>query len=326
MTLTQQDLQKLTHDMPELHFIPALDCDWQKIPLVQTYLNHYGINFGEQFASVFHGFGYVTAAGFQLATHYWLPANPKGTLIIVHGYYDHTGIFGQPIRFALEQNLAVLAFDLPGHGLSTGEQAVIDSFDQYGDGLAEILRASAAIMPQPLYVLGQSTGCAIFLNYLWRYSAKKTNADEFAKIVLCSPLVLPRTWRGRYMGQHVYAILHHFVNRITRNFSENSHDATFLEFIQKDPLQAKHLSLRWLGAMKAWHKTFLNLYPLQKELLIVQGTNDMTVDWRYNIPLIQKKLPRAKIVYINDAGHQLVNESDDYRVPVFAAIKHYFFN
>ena len=327
MTLTQQDLHRLSQDIPALTFSAERDCVWPKASPVQTYLNHYGINFAAQFAQLAHGFGVVEAVGFRIATHYWLPENPVGTLVIVHGYYDHVGIFGHAIRFALENQLAVLAFDLPGHGLSSGEPAVIDSFDQYGDVLAEILRASAAIMPQPLYALGQSTGCAILLNYLWRYKSSDKTADQFKKIALCSPLVLPRAWRGYYMGQHVYLLIHRFVNRLTRNFSQNSHDLEFLEFIQqKDSLQAKYLSLRWLGAMKAWHKLFLQLPPLQNSLLIVQGTGDMTVDWRYNIPLMEKKLPGAKILYIDDAGHQLVNESDDYRKPVFTAIKHYFFN
>jgi len=327
MTLTQQDLHKLIQEMPELSFSPAKDCDWEKSDLAQAYLNYYGINFTRQYRQLQHGFGYVDAAGFRLATHYWLPEDAKGTLIVMHGYYDHVGILGNPIRFGLEHNLAVLTFDLPGHGLSNGEPAVIDSFDQYGDTLAEILRQSAVIMPQALYAIGQSTGCAILLNYVWRYVAEKNVADPFVKIALCSPLVLPRAWRGLHVGRHLYAVLHHFVQRVARKFSTNSHDPIFLDFIQhQDPLQARYLSLRWIGAMKAWHEIFIRLSPLPKNILVVQGTGDMTVDWRYNLPAIQRKLPSAELVYIENAGHQLVNESEDYRRQVFAAIEDYFFN
>jgi lysophospholipase len=326
MTLTQQDLHELIQEMPELRFSPAKDCDWQNSHLAQAYLNYYGINFAKQYQELRHGFGYVNAAGFRLATHYWLPKHAEGTLVVVHGYYDHAGILGNAIRFGLEHNLAVLAFDLPGHGLSNGEPAVIDSFNQYGDSLAEILQQSAVIMPQPLYAIGQSTGCAVLLNYLWRYFTAKNVTDPFVKIALCSPLVLPRAWRGRHIGRHVYAVLRHFVQRVSRTFSANSHDLKFLDFIQhQDPLQARYLSLRWIGAMKAWHEIFLQLSSLQKNILVVQGTEDMTVDWRYNVPLVQRKLPNVEVVYVENAGHQLINESEDYRRHVFTAIEHYFF-
>jgi lysophospholipase len=327
MTLTQQDLRDLAQQLPELEFSPVKDCDWPQSDLAQAYLNDYQINFANEFARVSHGFGCVKSTGFRIATHYWLPENAKGTLVIVHGYYDHVGVFDQPIRFALEHNLAVLAFDLPGHGLSSGEPAVIDSFNEYGDVLADILQQSAAILPQPLFSLGQSTGCAVLLNYLWRYSATHNALERFAKIALCSPLVLPRGWRGVQMGQYVYAVLRHFIRRIGRGFAKSSHDPAFLEFLQyQDLLQAKYLPLRWVGAMKAWHQMVVDASPLQQNCLIVQGTGDMTVDWKYNLPLLEQKLPISEIVYVADAGHQLVNESDVYRKQVFAAVEEYFFN
>lgn len=327
MILNRQDLQQLSEELPELEFSPIKDCEWPKTQLAQTYLNDYKINFANEHKQLEHGFGYVNAAGFRVATHYWLPANAVGTLMLVHGYYDHVGIFGHPIKFALEHNLAVLAFDLPGHGLSSGEPAVIDSFNQYADAFAQILQQSAVIMPQTLYAMGQSTGCAVLLNYMWRYVAAKKGTDPFAKLVLCSPLVLPRAWRGWHSGRCMYAVLHHFIQRITRAFSANSHDQTFLDFIQyQDPLQARYLSLRWIGAMKAWHEMFLKFVPLQKDILVVQGTGDMTVDWRYNLPLIKRKLPNAELFYIEGAGHQLVNETEFYRQQVFSVIEQYFFN
>lgn len=327
MTLTSQDLNSLAQQLPELAFSLAKDCAWSHADLAQAYLNDYEINFAEEFTQVSHAFGCVKAVGFRIATHYWLPESPKGTLVVVHGYYDHVGVFEHPIRFALENNFAVLAFDLPGHGLSSGEPAVIDSFNEYGDVLAEILQQSAAIMPQPLYALGQSTGCAVLLNYLWRYASERNAIEKFSKLALCSPLVLPRGWRGVHMGRYVYAVLRHFVRRIGRSFGMSSHDPVFNEFLHyQDPLQAKHLPLRWIGAMKQWHEMVLGFVPLQKPVLIVQGTGDMTVDWKYNLPLLEQKIPNAKIVFVADAGHQLVNESDVYRKQVFAAIHKYFFD
>jgi alpha-beta hydrolase superfamily lysophospholipase len=327
MTLNLQDLQAIAQQMPALEFSPSQDSEWAQTALVQAYLNDYGINFAKEFAQVSHGFGGVKAAGFKIATQYWLPERAQGTLVLVHGYYDHLGIFSHPIRFALQHNFAVIGFDLPGHGLSSGEPAAIDSFNQYGDVLAEVLQQSAAIMPQPVYTLGQSTGCAVLMNYVWRYAKTQNALRQFAKMALCSPLVLPRGWRGMQMGSTVYAVLRHFLRQISRTFSNSSHDVEFTRFLkEQDPLQARTLPLSWVGAMKDWHDLLVNLEPLQNNCLIVQGTTDMTVEWQYNVPLLQQKLPEAKLVYIPGAGHQLVNESPEYRDQVFAAIEHYFFN
>jgi len=325
MTLSLHDLNELARQLPVLEFSPLMDCDWPRTHFVQAYLNNYGINFTGEFKQVSHGFGCVNAAGFRIATHYWLPEKAQGSLVIVHGYYDHVGLFAKLIRFALENNLAVLAFDLPGHGLSSGEPAVINSFNEYGDVLAELLQQSSAIMPQPGYALGQSTGCAILLNYLWRYAVTQNPFLPFKKIVLCSPLVLAQGWRGAALGQYVYAVLRHFVRRIPRAFSHNSHDPDFLQFLrEQDPLQARYLSLAWVGAMKQWYEFVQAAVPLKNDILIVQGTGDQTVDWRYNLPLLESKLTNARIEFISEAGHQLVNESDFYREQVFSAIKHYF--
>jgi alpha-beta hydrolase superfamily lysophospholipase len=325
MTLNTQKLLQLASQLPKLEFSLVNDGVWQQNEAAQAYLNFYHVNFAQEFSGVSHGFGRIDAAGFQIATHYWLPKSAAGTLVIVHGYYDHVGVFGHVIRFALARNLAVLAFDLPGHGLSSGEPAVIDSFNQYGDVFAEIVELSKAFLPQPLYALGQSTGCAVILNYLWRYAVSKNAVDIFDKIALCSPLVLARGWRGIYMGRFVYTLVRHFVKVLNRGPSRSSHDQEFNKFImQDDLLQAKYLSLRWVGAMKEWNNMFSRFAPLQKKLLVVQGTGDMTVDWQYNLPLIQRKLPNAKISMIADAGHQLANESEYYRAQLFAALDQYF--
>lgn len=320
----KQQLSVLVQQLPKLAFDPALDCHWVQTDIVQAYLDLYNINFATEFAGAMHGFGYVDAVGFRIATQYWLPEKADGTLVVIHGYYDHIGIFDNVIRFALQRNLAVLAFDLPGHGLSSGDPAVIDSFNQYADVLAQILQQSDAILPQPLHAFGQSTGCAVVLNYLWRYAIEQHSVDRFRKIILCAPLVLARGWRGVYMGRFIYAAMRHFVQYLHRGRARSSHDPEFNKFIMHhDCLQAKRLSLRWVGAMEEWNRLFRNFAPLQKEVFVVQGTGDLTVDWRYNVPLIKQKLPQAKIHMIAEAGHQLINESNEYRTQVFAAIDQY---
>ncbi len=314
----------LLAQLPAISFDPGLDAAWVENAGVQTYLNFYDINFTKTLPDITHGFGALDTSGFRIATHYWLPENPKGTLIVMHGYYDHVGIFGNAIECGLQHGFAVLAFDLPGHGLSSGEQVVIDSFDQYADVLDVLLTTAQKLLSSPYYALGQSTGGSVLLNYLWRYDAARA-APLLERIALCAPLVLPRGWR--YSGRFLYTLVHRFIKRLPRGPSRSSHDPDFNRFIdEQDCLQSPDLSVRWVGAMKAWDQQFRRFPPLDNSILVVQGTQDLTVTWRYNLQQIRRALPNARIEMIPGAGHQLVNEVDDLRAQVFTAINRHFFS
>lgn len=322
MTLNLRQITQLADDLPLLTFDGAQDLLWAQSGAPQTYLEAYGLNFARSFAGLRHGFGRVDAAGFSIATHYWLPANPRGTIVTVHGYYDHVGIFTHAINFAIQNDFAVLAFDLPGHGLSGGDQAAIDSFDQYGDVLHEVLARARRILPQPIHALGQSTGASVILNYLWRYEARKLTPVMLDKVALFAPLIIPRGWRS---GRYLFYIVRLFCKRLQRGASHSSHDPAFTRFIEsEDILQSRYLSLKWVAAMAQWHRFFMRAEPLQRPLLVVQGTGDMTVAWRYNLKQIRAKLPGAKIEMIENAGHQLINESPEYRDKLLAIVSAWF--
>lgn len=312
----------LRAQLPAIAFVPALDSVWVGSAGVQAYLDFYGINFARTHAGVVHGVGAFDAGDFRIAVHYWLPEKPKCTLVVVHGYYDHVGIFGNAIEFGLAQGMAVLAFDLPGHGLSSGERVAIDSFDQYADVLDALLSSAQCLLPSPYYALGQSTGGAVLLNYIWRYDATRP-APLLERIALCAPLILPRGWRRS--GRFLYALVHRFIKRMPRGRSRSSHDLEFIHFVDElDCLQSSTLSVRWVGAMKAWDQQFRAFPPLDKPVLVVQGTEDLTVDWRYNLQQLERALPNAQIALITGAGHQLVNEIEDMRAQVFTEISRHF--
>jgi alpha-beta hydrolase superfamily lysophospholipase len=307
--------------LPELDFAPEFVGISRDNPLLAAYLGCYQLDFSARVPGVRHVLGTIDAAGFRIATQYWIPPQARGTLLVVHGYYDHVGIYDKVIAFGLEQGLAVLAFDLPGHGLSSGERAAIESFDQYGDVLEAVLGRARGQLPSPWYGLGQSTGGAVLLNHLWRYDNSRPS-PWLDKLALCAPLILPRGWtRGRWL----YMLVHKFVHRLPRGRSRSSHDEDFIRFLdEQDCLQSRFLSVRWVGAMKNWHAQFLRWQALDKPVLILQGTDDQTVAWRYNLTQIQSRLPQARVQFIDGAGHQLVNERNDFREQVFVTLRDYF--
>lgn len=316
--MTKPDFSDLSKALPELSFDPQTDFRQPLGERVRAYLDHYQLNITEDYPDVRERMGTVALAGFDIAVHYWCPPEPRGTLIIVHGYFDHSGLYGPVVRFGLDHGLAVLAYDQPGHGLSSGRRLAIESFDCYADVLDALLRNAEPLLPGPRYTLGQSMGGAVLLNHLWRYGGERTG-----RTALCTPLVLPRGWG---LSKWLHTLLKAWVQRVPRVFTDSSHDPVFNEFLAKrDGLQTPYISVQWVGAMRAWEKRFRALRSRDDAILVVQGTSDGTVDWRYNLKQIRRKLPRAKVEIIEGARHQLVNESEPYRARVFAAIEQFFF-
>ena len=62
-------------------------------PEEDAYLRHYDIHFSEEFADLTHHFGSVPSPSQQIAAHLWIPAEATGTADVIHGYFEHTGLY-----------------------------------------------------------------------------------------------------------------------------------------------------------------------------------------------------------------------------------------
>lgn len=296
-----------------------LPLDWEKpAPIrgeAERYASFYGIDFARQLDDIHHAFGYFDAAGFRIACHLWQPTKRnRGTVLVSHGYFDHVGLYRHLIAYFLKRGFAVVAYDLPGHGLSSGEAASIDNFGQYQAVLSSCI-AHMQQLPKPWHWLSQSTGGAIAMDYLLHTAE---DAQPFDKVWLLAPLVWPFGWGS---GKYLHALLSPFVKRIKRRFAINSHDQAFLDFLKyADPLQSRRLSLTWISAWKNWLPSILNASSCAKAITVIQGDEDGTVDWHINLPVIQEKFPSADIHMIPGARHQLVNENTAVREQIIALL------
>ncbi|MFM1895199.1 MAG: hypothetical protein RLZZ385_273 [Pseudomonadota bacterium] len=301
-----EDARELRQQLPALDFVTPVLAEGR----LGNYLDHYGLSFASPGMPVTHSLGYFPSQEFRIACHYFgLPLSRQlGTVFILHGYYDHAGLYGKLIRYCLERGLAVVIPDLPGHGLSSGDAASIRSFDQYSRVLQDCLQlARRHQLHEPWHVIGQSTGAAAIVNLL---VDAKFDPAVFHRIVLLAPLLRPSHW---LQGRIKYYLVRWFTKRAQREFAENSHDREFLRFIRlHDPLQSRYLTVDWVRSLVAYLGKFARAAPRPVELHIIQGTEDGSVDWRYNVQQLGKKFPNAKTYMIRDARHHIVNESPLY--------------
>lgn len=314
------DASELEHALKPLN--------WQQLPDIapvqQRYLHYYQIDFSTHTEGLKHHIGSFSAAGYTLTAQIFTQEKAKGTAVLMHGYYDHVGIYGSLIEFCLQQGWNVFAFDLPGHGLSTGERAAISDFKEYDEVFCAALEQASALRQHtgteslPLHVFGQSTGGAIIINYLLTRQIKQSTSP-FSSINLLAPLVRPCSWTS---AKILHTLLSPFMKQIKRNFAMNSNDVEFLRFIaEQDPLQPLALSVRWVGALKKWVQMIEESEPSDLAINIVQGDQDTTVEWRHNMPLLLEKFPQRSLLMIKDGRHHMVNEEVSKRAQAYQWLK-----
>lgn len=314
MPLNERDvLDDFPRTLPDLDLEQEADLSGDSA--FASYFQLYGFDQIKHSQDAYY-FGALPLAGYRIATHVWCPQGAQRSILVVPGLFDHAGLYLSLVRVLLDANYALVLIDLPGHGLSSGARAAIDDFNEYGQLIAQSLGViGQTSLPSLSYVVGQSTGGAALMNYVLGSDYKK---DSIEKIVLLAPLIKPRAYtRIRW----IHGLFSPFLQQVARRFSTNSHNDDFVRFLaEEDPLQPRHVSVSWVGAMIKEVRRFAGHEHCDIPVLVIQGSGDKTVDFRDNIPQIQRVFTRCHIHYVRDAMHHLMGESDDFRVDVFAQL------
>ncbi len=260
--------------------------------------------------------GLVKCEKYDLAVQYYTQQTTSlGTVVLVHGYMDHVGLYSRLMGCLLEQGWDVLCYDLPGHGLSSGSSYSIDSFSTYAAQLDIILKSTQ--LKGPCVALGQSTGGAIILAHQ-KLVSQRLSADPITQRILLAPLIRPAQYP---LIRFKYSLLRFFLSRVRRFHGTNSHDAAFVRFIRsQDPLQKQWVTVNWIGAMLEWVELIEAGQPQQIDMTVIQGTADDTVDWQHNLSVLGRLFPPLRIELIEAGRHHLANEGLPWRQQVFDKI------
>jgi alpha-beta hydrolase superfamily lysophospholipase len=277
---------------------------------VESYLKFYGLDFAPE--KIEHQFITFQSGDFTLAGHIFQPAEYKATVFILHGFLDHCGLLKNIIESLTGAGYAVAAFDLPGHGLSTGQRAGIENFSQYSKALADFVNLIGPKLKGPNYLIGHSTGGATALDYLL-----SNRNDVLEKVILVAPLVHCWLWP---LSKVAFALYSPFAGSVRRVFRNNSGDKEFLKFVKTDPLRILTVPLKWIRAFYSWNERIAKADRCLKPIKVIQGTSDTTVDWRYNIDFLRGKFSDVEVRLIKKGRHQLFNESARIRAEVFSQI------
>ena len=92
------------------------------------------------------------------------PRQPRGCVVITHGFGEHIGRYEKLADRFADMNLVVARYDMRGHGRSQGKRGHATSYDMYLNDLGHVIELARERNPSvPTFLFGHSMGALITL-------------------------------------------------------------------------------------------------------------------------------------------------------------------
>lgn len=205
-------------------------------------------------------------------------------LLIVHGYGDHSGRYAQAMNWLAGRGIACHAFDLRGHGRSSGKRAYVRQWAEYLDDLRACLEQPDIEYPRhatSLFVLGHSHGGLVVAVAGIRQTLA---APRIAGVILSAPYLV-NAFRVP-MHKSIVAQISNFCwpsLRVRSGIrpSMGSSDPAMVEESIRDPLMLRCATPRWyVGQRRAQREAMREMNRFTLPLLMLQGDADTIADPR----------------------------------------------
>jgi acylglycerol lipase len=253
--------------------------------------------------------------GLKLFEQSWYPADePKGFVIIVHGYAEHCARYKFVAKHLTDNGYAVFSFDLRGHGRSEGAKTFINSYDEYLSDLDLFLsRVKAQAKEKPIFLLGHSMGGAISTLFTITRKPEIRGLILSAAALKISASISPLLVRlSGVIGQILPT-----VKTIKLNSRYISRDPEVVSVYDSDPFIYRGGIPARTGAelTSAINQIQKSMSTLELPLLIMHGTDDRLTDMEGSKQLFAKASSNDKTLKLYDGlYHEILNEPEKERV------------
>ena len=257
--------------------------------------------------------GTFESGGETLAAQFYRSGKPgKGTVVIVHGYLDHSGSEANLISHLAGEGYNVAIYDQPGHGLSTGERVSAWRFATYRGAFNDFLDLVSETMPPPYHAIGHSMGGTVLADHML-----KAEDSPLQRVILATPMIrdsLPRPVRRLTV---VLAPLIEYVPRIP---ADNSTDETLGPRVLADPLQARCVSSHSARSFALWQWRVRSAPANGWSPLVLNAGIETVIDGEYTDRWLKRTFPKGRHITFEGSRHQLFNEVEPIREKVMRAI------
>ncbi|MDO8366884.1 MAG: lysophospholipase [Saprospiraceae bacterium] len=127
---------------------------------------------------------WINAEGLQLYAANWSVNNPRAVIALVHGQGEHIGRYDFVARWFNEHGIALIGYDQQGYGRSQGKRGHAINLDVLLNDIGLLLEKTCHMYPNlPVFLLGQSMGGGLVLNYVTR------RKPELAGLIALAPWI-----------------------------------------------------------------------------------------------------------------------------------------
>ena len=216
-------------------------------------------------------FNWQGVQGGKIFAQAWTPQQVRGAVVLVHGLGEHSTRYTHVARACNDRGLAMVAFDLPGHGRSEGKRGH-SNYDNIAAEIDRLLAETRQRYPgKPIFLYGHSMGASLVLYYTLK---KKPMLQG---IIATSPgLTIQEVSKTKVLsGKLLHKLYPSFLVKSGLNPNHISRDTTVVSAYQKDPLVHDSISvaLGWdLLYKPAW--ILEHAAQLHMPLLLVHGSAD----------------------------------------------------
>jgi alpha-beta hydrolase superfamily lysophospholipase len=219
------------------------------------------------------------ADGLKLFYQYWLPEKTEQILCVIHGHGEHSGRYGYFASHMVSHNIAVLAMDLRGHGLSNGKRGHAPSYESLMTEVEELLKTAREMFNDiPLFLYGHSMGGNLVANFMIQ-----DKSSELSGFILSSPW-----FKLAFNPPKIKVKLGEFMAKIWPAFSE--HNGLNIQHLSKDPIEVKKyaddplvhgmISAGLFGLIsKASANALQNSQKIKVRGLVFHGSMDHIIDY-----------------------------------------------
>ncbi|MEK1939852.1 MAG: alpha/beta fold hydrolase [Pseudomonas sp.] len=249
-----------------------------------------------------------------LAGYCWEPVEPVAMVLLQHGYGEYACRYyhqhSRLIQRLLELNIAVYAFDMHGHGGSTGKPGNTDIRKAVSEHL--IARELLAKKRLPLYLIGHSLGGLVTAGSVAR------DPEGVEGVVLLSPaIVKPATFVSDAILVALSRVLNPFPVAPLNKPEGLSRNPAQVERFLADPhcyVKAVH-GLLGLTAVSVSNSCWRAASRWDTSVLLLHGTDDQYTSCQTASALFEKLAVQDKELAVYEGfRHELLNDDADLQV------------
>lgn len=257
-------------------------------------------------------------AGLRFFTRGWEPKGPpRAVAALVHGLGEHTGRYAHVGAAFTEAGLALMGFDLRGHGKSGGRRGDAPSYATLMNDVDAFLNRVETRYPAvPRFLYGHSLGGNLVLNYVLR------RAPDLIGVIASSPWLRlafePSAFRVA-LGRLLYRVFPSLTQSAGLGADALSRDPEMRTAATSDPLSHGKISVRYYFDIRDSGEWALeHAGELVLPLLLMHGTADRITSIEASRLFVGRVGERATFRTWEGFYHELHNEVG--RSEVIAAI------